>query len=213
MKQMIKKTAVVLSLVMVCAPVGAMAANKLIVNGTDGTTPAYVVTDTGFVGVGTSTPDAPLTLNAGGLFPANVIKVVGNEITKGAGLIAYNNRTDGTLNKAGDTLGIVYFGSNTGGVLQHATGFAGAAEADWTTTSRPSYFYFSTTAAGSTARTERFRIASTGNIGIGTTNPTSKLHVVGLPAYSNNAAAIAGGLTAGAFYRTGADPDVVCVVH
>ena len=31
--------------------------------------------------------------------------------------------------------------------------------------------------------------------------------------YANNAAAVAGGLTAGAFYRTGADPDVVCVVH
>lgn len=52
-----------------------------------------------------------------------------------------------------------------------------------------------------------------GKVGIGTTNPTSKLQVVGLPVYANNAAAIAGGLTAGAFYRTGADPDVVCVVH
>jgi hypothetical protein len=31
--------------------------------------------------------------------------------------------------------------------------------------------------------------------------------------YANNAAAITGGLSAGAFYRTGADPDAVCVVH
>jgi hypothetical protein len=52
-----------------------------------------------------------------------------------------------------------------------------------------------------------------GNVGIGTTNPKSALHVVGLPIYANNAAAIAGGLTAGAFYRTGADPDPVSVVH
>ncbi|MBI4648870.1 MAG: hypothetical protein HY738_20345 [Bacteroidia bacterium] len=51
------------------------------------------------------------------------------------------------------------------------------------------------------------------NISIGTTNPTSKLQVVGLPVNTNNAAAIAGGLTVGAFYRTGGDPDVVCVVH
>lgn len=50
-------------------------------------------------------------------------------------------------------------------------------------------------------------------VGIGTTAPKSKLHVTGLPVYANNAAAVAGGLTAGAFYRTGADPDPVCVVH
>ena len=40
-----------------------------------------------------------------------------------------------------------------------------------------------------------------------------KLGLVGLPVYLNNAAAIAGGLTAGMFYRTGGDPDPVCVVH
>ena len=52
-----------------------------------------------------------------------------------------------------------------------------------------------------------------GYLGIGTTNPTSKLHVVGLRVFANNAAALAGNLTAGAFYRTGGDPDHVCVVH
>ena len=34
-----------------------------------------------------------------------------------------------------------------------------------------------------------------------------------LPIYANNAAAAAGGLVEGDFYRTGADPDVVCIVH
>ncbi len=34
-----------------------------------------------------------------------------------------------------------------------------------------------------------------------------------LPAYANNAAAIAGGLAAGMLYRTGGDPDLVAVVH
>ena len=52
-----------------------------------------------------------------------------------------------------------------------------------------------------------------GRVGIGTTEPHSKLAVVGFPSYANNAAAIAGGLTVGDLYRTGADPDVVCVVH
>lgn len=34
-----------------------------------------------------------------------------------------------------------------------------------------------------------------------------------LPVYANNAAAIAGGLVAGNLYRTGGNPDPVCVVH
>lgn len=39
-------------------------------------------------------------------------------------------------------------------------------------------------------------------------NPLSNLSV-----FANNAAAVAGGVPVGGFYRTGADPDVVCVVH
>jgi hypothetical protein len=52
-----------------------------------------------------------------------------------------------------------------------------------------------------------------GNVGIGTTTPHSPLAVIGLPIYASNAAAITGGLAAGDFFRTGADPDPVCVVH
>lgn len=66
---------------------------------------------------------------------------------------------------------------------------------------------------GDAGANEKMRLTPAGNLGIGTANPTSKLQVVGLPIYSNNAAAITGGLTAGAFYRIGADPDHVCVVH
>lgn len=52
-----------------------------------------------------------------------------------------------------------------------------------------------------------------GKTGFGTTTPKSTVDIVGLPVYANNAAAIAGGLVAGSLYRTGADPDPVCVVH
>lgn len=51
---------------------------------------------------------------------------------------------------------------------------------------------------------------NTANIGIGTTSPSAKLHVVGLIEYADNATAITAGLTVGAFYRTG---DLLKVVH
>jgi hypothetical protein len=52
-----------------------------------------------------------------------------------------------------------------------------------------------------------------GKISIATASTTSNLQVEGLPVYANNTAAKNGGLAAGAFYRTGGDPDYVCVVH
>lgn len=47
---------------------------------------------------------------------------------------------------------------------------------------------------------EKARITSSGNLGIGTTNPGSKLSVVGLSVYADNTAALAGGLVAGDMY-------------
>jgi hypothetical protein len=56
----------------------------------------------------------------------------------------------------------------------------------------------------------RLNIDSNGNVGIGTTAPSSKLQVVGLNEYADNTTALGAGLTAGAFYRTG---DLLKVVH
>jgi hypothetical protein len=53
---------------------------------------------------------------------------------------------------------------------------------------------------------------SSGRVGIGTTAPTAKLQVVGLATYANNAAAVAAGLTAGAFYIVAGDPAHLAIV-
>ena len=51
-----------------------------------------------------------------------------------------------------------------------------------------------------------------GKVGIGTTTPTSPLQVVGLTTYAGNAAAVAGGLTAGAFYKAEITPGFTVVL-
>lgn len=64
------------------------------------------------------------------------------------------------------------------------------------------YFAANAFHAFQTSGSERMRITSGGNVGIGTSSPTAKLQVVGLVDYATNALAIAGGLTLGAFYHT-----------
>lgn len=44
-------------------------------------------------------------------------------------------------------------------------------------------------------------------------DPATSINIPHIPVYANNAAAIAGGLSAGNLYRSGADPDVVSMVH
>lgn len=54
----------------------------------------------------------------------------------------------------------------------------------------------------SSAGSTKMIVKTSGDIGIGTNITTSRLQVVGLPTYATDAAAGAGGLTAGAFYQT-----------
>lgn len=168
-------------------PMVAGAANKLVVNGTDGSTPAMVVTDTGTIGVGTNAPDAGLYIK-GATYPANTVKVEG---VGGGGIIAYTPFTT-TYPGSSTRLGYQYFGaidvSTTPAKPYHATGFFAGASATWTSTSTPSFFAFETTPAGSTTRTERMRIAADGNVGIGTTAPSHKLEIAnGGIRFNNNA--------------------------
>lgn len=58
-----------------------------------------------------------------------------------------------------------------------------------------------------------------GDFSTNTVTINDNLTVVGvvelssIPVFANNAAAITGGLTAGMLYRTGGDPDLLCIVH
>jgi hypothetical protein len=56
-------------------------------------------------------------------------------------------------------------------------------------------------------------ISNAGTVLLSSTASPPKYSIFNLPVFANNAAAIAGGLTAGNLYRTGANPDPVCIVH
>ena len=79
---------------------------------------------------------------------------------------------DGIFNTQADGYGATQFLYNVGG-------FQFAAEATFTDTSAPTYWRVLTTPAGATLATEKIRITSDGKVGIGTTAPTERLHVVG----------------------------------
>jgi hypothetical protein len=135
-------------------------------------TKIYVGTD-GNVGIGTVTPNAILHTNVAG---------AGNRV----GLIVGRDASAG-----GDKLSIVYNSADLGDQASVSSSPTGLDTADLSFSTRTGNIL-----------TEKLKILSNGNVGIGTSTPTSTLQVVGLPVYADNTTALAGGLTAGAFYRT-----------
>lgn len=167
-------------LVALALPMVAGAANKLVVNGTDGTTPKMVVTDTGYVGVGTNAPIAAIQTKGSTFLDTQIIShYAGSDPTGGGGFIGYRNTATGTLPLAGNRLGYFLFGSMDGTTPKNAAGLSAYAETNWTSTSTPSYFLFETVPNGAFGRIERMRITSSGNVGIGTGTPTQKIEING----------------------------------
>jgi len=80
--------------------------------------------------------------------------------------------------KTDNTIGFIdFYADNNQGGWGQGTGVYAFADADWTSASTPARLCFYTTALGSNNWDERLRIASSGNVGIGTTAPTAKLHL------------------------------------
>jgi hypothetical protein len=96
-----------------------------------------------------------------------------------------------------------YTDSSSGtAAIQIATGVGGQTDESLLfAVSDSGYSWIQAIKAGTAARNLVLQ-AFGGNVGIGSATPTSKLQVVGLPSYADNAAALAGGLTVGAFYHT-----------
>jgi hypothetical protein len=160
----------------------------------------------GNVGIGTSSPIAPLTvasvLRVGAGNPSVVLQGETNteriairsaESTPGGGngtavFVVQGARgtiASPTATISGDALGYYQFGGYTGTAWTRGAWVAGFADGNWSGTNQGSNLTFSTTPNGSTAIAERMRIDSAGNVGIGTSTPKTD---VGLSLHLYNSA-------------------------
>ena len=142
------------------------------------------------VGIGTTSP------NIGAGTGRTVLTVSGVSGTNFGG-IELASPGAGT----GQLLGYLAWASSGSAATYNTPAYIGAwLDAAGTATKLGASLRFFTQPDNTAGALERMRIDSAGNVGVGTTSPKSPLHVVGLPSYATNAAAIAAGLTAGAFY-------------
>lgn len=136
----------------------------------------------GSVGMGTSTPTATATAhvvnNNGTGDPTILLENLGNA----AGNVHLTTHRTSTGNAG--IFRFKYF--DTGANLVEAGTVSGTI-LDINSATRAGGLIFSTQSAASTTATEKMRIDGAGNVGIGITNPTAKLHVVGNSSFTGNA--------------------------
>jgi hypothetical protein len=125
--------------------------------------------------------------------------------------------TAGSILASGDAIGRLGFNGDDGVGLRITAASIGAfVDGTPGTNDMPGRLVFGTTADGASSPTERMRIDSSGNVGIGTTNPAEKLAVNGNVAVTGTVSATSGyngtvGATTpstGAFTTIGASNDV-----
>lgn len=154
----------------------------------DATPVLNIDTTNGYVGVGTTTPTDAIDIT-GDVITGRQL-VIHNNYALGAELYSHAAagfrgptislmRSQGTQAvptavQSGDKLGYLQFFGHDGAAYQAGASIEVNTESTWSSGVTPAYMIFSTNGG-----TERMRITSTGNVGIGTTSPGALLHVVG----------------------------------
>ena len=133
---------------------------------------------TGQVGIGTSVPEGVLhtSHNSG----VNIFQRGNNSAAYGTNLFIRKSRgtvTSKTNVSSGDKIGQISWSPYYGDFDNQAASIDASVEGTLGADTTPGRLVFSTTAAGANSVTERMRIDSAGNIGIGTSDPQETLHL------------------------------------
>lgn len=139
----------------------------------------FVVDASGNVGIGTSNPTQPL--HASGTSFGAIVDRYATASTSGPGISfrRSNNATAGAqgIVASGDYLGRIIFSGSDGTNFIDAAQIRATVNGNPGTNDMPGSLIFETTADGASTPTERMRITSAGNVGIGTSNPGAVLHI------------------------------------
>lgn len=152
----------------------------------------FVVTADGKVGVGTAIPQTSLEVALNGTGDCIIARSETQVSTQLAAykVGAFSNGTNFFLNKArgtyasptiandGDDIGVLGFSGHDGSAYKQSCLIRAFVNGSPSSGSVPGAFGFSTTNVSETAPVERMRITASGNVGIGTSAPETKLHAV-----------------------------------
>ncbi|WP_409479478.1 tail fiber domain-containing protein [Pseudobdellovibrio sp. HCB154] len=142
----------------------------------------FIVEGGGYTGIGTADPDRRLTIIGDGTAYGDDVMIEATN-NNSAGTFAQINlaKSRGTSASrttvlAGDTLGALAFRGQNASSLGYGAIIRSIAESDYST-AQSADLRFQTTASATTA--DRMIINSSGNVGIGLSSPTARLHVAG----------------------------------
>jgi len=141
--------------------------------------------DNGNVGIGTTSPQTNLHIFSTAAYaPQNLLESVGNT---GAGYLIFEKaRAGNTAVQANDVLGTMLFNGYSNGTYQQSSYIAAVADTAPSGSNVYSALIFDSNHPGG-GFAENLRIASSGNVGIGTATPLQKLQVWGTARFGADA--------------------------